>query len=238
MELLTVRDLALSYEAKTVLEHVSFSVSRGDFLCVVGENGSGKSSLIKAILGLIPLDAGTIERAESVRAGKIGYLAQSFAIPPRFPATVYEVVLSGFQAKPGAACFYSAEQRRAAKSALERLSLSEFASARAATLSGGQRQRMLLARALCAAENLLVLDEPVAGLDPLVTHELYHLLRALNREGMTIVMVSHDLSGALGFADHVLHLQKTALFFGSTGEYLKTPLGRRFLSPGKKEADA
>lgn len=232
MEFLSVQNLTLSYDGKTVLERLSFSLSRGDFLCVVGENGSGKSSLIKAILGLISPQSGEIVRSDEVGAGKIGYLAQSFAIPRAFPATVFEVVLSGFQAKPGILGFYTAAQKRAAKEAIGRFSLSEFAKRRASTLSGGQRQRMLLARALCASENLLVLDEPVAGLDPLVTHELYHLLRALNREGLTIIMVSHDLSGALGFASHVLHLKNSEHFFGTAADYLKTPLGARFAGKG------
>lgn len=228
MSLLSCDNLSLSYDGKTVLSAVSFAVEKGQWLCIVGENGSGKSTLCKALLRLKAPDSGTITYAPELRRGGVGYLPQQTVLRGDFPATVQEIVLSGCQFRR-VLPFYSRAQVSLARAQCARLGVLSLAHRPFAALSGGQRQRVLLARALCATQTLLVLDEPVAGLDPLVTHELYHLIRSLNREGLTVIMVSHDVRAAVGFASLILHLKNEPLFFGTAEEYRKSALGSAFL---------
>ena len=222
-------NLTLGYDGKAVSEDVSFSVSKGDYLCVVGENGAGKSTLIKALLGLNPPISGKVERPGGLKSAAIGYLPQHTEVQRDFPATVREVVLSGCLGA-GKAPFYTAAQKKRAAAQMERLGLTDLQKRCYRELSGGQRQRVLLARALCATEEILLLDEPVAGLDPVVTKEMYEIIEALNKEGITVIMVSHDIAAAVRYATHILHLSKKPLFFGKTGDYVKTEIGRRFIS--------
>ena len=229
-------DLTLGYDGKVVTEGLSFSVCPGDYLCVVGENGAGKSTLMKALLGLNPPISGDIAFPGGTKAANIGYLPQHTEVQRDFPATVKEIVLSGCLGTGKFRPFYSAEQKALADSQMERLDITEFKSRCYRELSGGQRQRVLLARALCAAENLLLLDEPVAGLDPKVTREMYDIIENLNREGVTVIMVSHDIAAAVRYASHILHLGRSQLFFGSTRDYLKTDIGKQFTDVGKEDA--
>ena len=229
MAYLTCKNLALGYEGQAVLSDISFEVNPGDYLCVVGENGSGKTTLMKTILGLHKPLSGTISFGDGLKQTEIGYLPQQTAVQRDFPATVREIVLSGCQARLGRRPFYNKEEKQLAARNLERMNLSDYASRCYRELSGGQQQRVLLARALCATRKMLVLDEPVSGLDPKVTAEMYALIRRLNREdGITVMMISHDVSVALREATHVLHAGEK-VFFGTREDYLQSPLARRFL---------
>lgn len=226
--LLTCEDLNLGYEGKSVLSGLSFHVNPGDYLCIVGENGSGKTTLMKAILGLIAPLSGKIAMKGGLRREEIGYLPQQTPVQRDFPASVREVVLSGCLNRLGRRPFYTRMHKQQAMDALARLGIRDLASASYRSLSGGQQQRVLLARALCAAQTMLLLDEPAAGLDPNITEELYKLIHSLNREGMTIIMISHDMQSAARYASHILHLAGKPLFFGAAGDYLRSDLGRLY----------
>ncbi|MDR3170571.1 MAG: metal ABC transporter ATP-binding protein [Treponema sp.] len=225
MAFITVEDISFAYDGNVVVQGLNFSVDPGDYFCIVGENGSGKSTLVKGILGLIHPVQGSVKRGEGIKTHEIGYLPQQRAAQKDFPAGVYEVVLSGRLSTRGIRPFYSRTDKDAAEKNLERLGIADIRNRCYRDLSGGQQQRVLLARSLCAAPKLLVLDEPAAGLDPVVSTEVYHLLET----GITIIMVSHDIAGVLRYANKILHLHKEALFFGSPGAYTRSELGRRFL---------
>lgn len=233
MALFICRDLSLGYEGKAVIENVNFTVNAGDYLCVVGENGSGKSTLVKGLLGLRAPIAGDIAVGEGLKAGEIGYLPQQTPAQRDFPASVQEVVLSGFLNRLGRRLFYSRDERKQALAEMERLGISHLKNHSYQELSGGQQQRVLLARALCATGKLLLLDEPAAGLDPVVTAQLYELIWQINRErGITVIMVSHDIPAAVHYADHILHLGHETTFFGTTADYVQSAFGKRFLEGG------
>ena len=223
MAILSCRDLCLGWNGREVQHNLNFEIHSGDYLCIVGENGAGKSTLMKTVLGLHPALSGTVETGEDLRRNEIGYLPQQTQVQRDFPASVWEIVLSGFQSHAGLRPFYSSWEKEQAKQNMERLGVTEFSRRCYQELSGGQQQRVLLARALCATRKCLLLDEPVSGLDPKVTGQMYELIRDLNREGITIIMVSHDLEGALQNASHILHLGRTA-WFGTKAEYVKTGL--------------
>ncbi|MDO4867268.1 MAG: metal ABC transporter ATP-binding protein [Clostridia bacterium] len=219
MSLLTINDLSLGYESHAILEHLSFSVNAGDYLCVVGENGSGKSTLMRTVLGLQKPLGGSIEFGSGMQRNEIGYLPQQTAIQKDFPATVWEIVLSGCQARIGRRAFYTKAEKALAEENLSRMGMADYRKRCYRELSGGQQQRVLLARALCATRKLLLLDEPVSGLDPKVTAEMYALIERLNREGVTIIMISHDIAAAIRYATHILHVGGGQTFFGSVDEY-------------------
>ena len=227
--LLDCRDAALGYEGKPVWEHLSFQVHSGDYVCIVGENGSGKSTLVKSLLGLLKPLSGEIVRSPSLRSGAIGYLPQQTKAQKDFPATVTEVVRSGFLSSRGMRFFYTPKEKSTALMHMGKLGVLELKDRCYRELSGGQQQRVLLARALCAAGELLILDEPVTGLDPAAAQDLYRTLAYLNKnEGLAIVMVTHDLQSALQYADTVLYAGQGKWFHGTTAEYLASPYGRRF----------
>ena len=227
--LLDCRDAALGYEGKPVWEHLSFQVRSGDYVCIVGENGSGKSTLVKSLLGLLKPLSGEIVRSPSLRSGAIGYLPQQTKAQKDFPATVTEVVRSGFLSSRGMRFFYTPKEKSTALMHMGKLGVLELKDRCYRELSGGQQQRVLLARALCAAGDLLVLDEPVTGLDPAAADDLYRTLRYLNRtEGMAVVMVTHDIRSALRDATAILHAGRNQWFLGTPREYLASPYGKRF----------
>ena len=227
--LLDCRDAALGYEGKPVWEHLNFQVHSGDYVCIVGENGSGKSTLVKSLLGLLHPMAGEIVRSPSLRSGAIGYLPQQTKAQKDFPATVTEVVRSGFLSSRGMRFFYTPKEKSTALMHMGKLGVLELKDRCYRELSGGQQQRVLLARALCAARELLILDEPITGLDPAAAQDLYKTLTYLNqKEGMAIVMVTHDLKAALKSARTVLHIGRKGLFSGTVADYLASPQGRRF----------
>ena len=228
-ELLACRDVSLGYEGQSVLTHLDLSIREGDYLCIVGDNGSGKSTLLRGLLGLLPPQSGEIWRSPDIRRGNLGYLPQQTRAQRDFPATVYEVVLSGCLSGKGMRFFYTAAQKSRALMNMGKLGILELKDQCYRDLSGGQQQRVLLARALCAASRLLILDEPITGLDPAAAQDLYKTLSYLNRkEGMAVVMVTHDLKAALRSARTVLHIGRTGYFLGTPADYLASPMGRRF----------
>ncbi len=237
MAQLTCRDLSLGYDGKIVAENINFEVCKGDYLCIVGENGSGKSTLIKTLLHLKKPMGGTISFEDGLTQQKIGYLPQQTVVQRDFPASVREIVLSGCLNRGGIRPFYSKAEKQLAAETMEKMGITHLAGRCYRELSGGQQQRVLLARALCATRDILLLDEPVAGLDPKVTKEMYELIARLNREeGITVIMVSHDVSAAVRYASHILHVSRTPLFFGTKEDYLQTPVGKAFASMGGEEA--
>ncbi|MBQ8506025.1 MAG: ABC transporter ATP-binding protein [Clostridia bacterium] len=222
MALITLTDVTIAFEGVPAVEHVSFDVNRGDYLVVVGENGSGKSTLMRAMLGLVYAKTGSIRYGDGLKKNQIGYLPQQTAAQRDFPASVEEVVLSGCANQLGGRFFYSRKLAEKAREKMAMLDVEHLREKSYRTLSGGQQQRVLLARALCATDSLLILDEPVTGLDPASTDELYGLIRRLNREhGVSIVMVTHDLRGAMKDANKVLVVDKGVSFWGSLEEYRK-----------------
>lgn len=228
MALITCEHVCLGYDGQTVLRDVNFTVSRGDLLCVVGENGSGKSTLIKGLLGLKAPEQGSITLGDGLVRNEIGYLPQQTQLQRDFPASVAEVVRSGCINQMHGRPFYSRADRARAQENMERMGIEDLAHHSYQALSGGQQQRVLLARALCATDSILLLDEPVTGLDPEATDELYAVLRRLNREhGVTIAMVSHDLRGAMRDANKVLVMNHGVDFCGSVEEYRAMSAERR-----------
>lgn len=223
--LIKCEDLSFEYEGRQVLSGLSFEVGEGDFLCIVGENGSGKSTLVKALLGLKKPQHGSIEFGGGLKPTQIGYLPQRTEAQSDFPASVREVVLSGCRSRTP---FHTrAEKTRCAEN-MKLMGIDALAGRSFRELSGGQQQRALLARALCGTERLLLLDEPTAGLDPIVTQELYSVIDRLHDEGITIIMVTHDVGIALEKATHMLHLHDNHNFFGKTEDYLECDDCRRF----------
>lgn len=218
--LIKVQNVTLSYEKEVAVENVSFNIERGDYLCIVGQNGSGKTTLVKALLGLKKVHDGKILFDENFDKSKIGYLPQNPNHQSAFPASVFEVVMSGFAGKKGIFCFYSKAQKKKALENMKYLGISEISNKNFSNLSGGQKQRVLLARALCVAEDLLILDEPDSSLDARFTNEMYELLQKLcNDKKMSIVMVSHDIGSALKYSKSILHIDKSVCFFGKTSDY-------------------
>ena len=221
MALITCENLSFAYSGDTVLSGVNFSVNAGDYLCIVGENGSGKSTLMRGLLGLKEPACGSISFGDGLKQSEIGYLPQQTDLQRDFPVSVFEVALSGRLNSLGRRFFYSKSDRAETERNLERIGMLEFKNRCYQELSGGQQQRVLLARALCATSKLLLLDEPVAGLDPVATGEMYNILKLINLcDGVTVVMVSHDVNAALRYATHILQLGHTQLYFGNVHDYV------------------
>lgn len=236
MAQLTCQNLTVGYDGRAVLQGLHFEVNAGNYLCIVGENGSGKSTLMKTILGLQAPISGTILTGDGLRKNEIGYLPQQTQVQKDFPASVREIVLSGCQGRCGSRPFYSKEEKGLAEENIGKMGIGSLAKRCYRELSGGQQQRVLLARALCATRKMLLLDEPVSGLDPRVTAEMYGLIERLNREeGITVIMISHDISAALRYASHILHIGD-AVFFGTKADYLQSPQGKVFDSGKGDEA--
>ena len=233
MAQLCCKNVGFAYGGETVLSGVNFSVNAGDYLCIVGENGSGKSTLMKGILGLKEPSEGEIVFGDGLKANEIGYLPQQTGIQRDFPASVGEVVLSGRISGMGHRLFYSRADREAASENLERMGIEELKDRCYMELSGGQQQRVLLARAMCATKKLLLLDEPVTGLDPNAANEMYNLIKLINLcDKISVIMVTHDVREAVRYATHILHLGHGQLFFGSVEEYRKSDHVRRLLGGG------
>lgn len=222
MAQLSCIELSVGFESKEILSDLNFSIEGGNYLCIVGENGSGKTTLMRTLLGLHSPMKGRLVLGDGVKHNEIGYLPQQTQLQRDFPASVWEIVLSGCQGRCGIRPFYSKVQKERARGAIKRLGIEELVGRSYRELSGGQQQKVLLARALCAAQKLLLLDEPVSALDEYSASEMYRLLSELNKkDGMTVIMISHDLSAALEYATHILHIGKT-VFFGTKEEFLKT----------------
>ena len=228
MAQLTCQNLSVGYDGKTVLQALSFEVCMGDYLCIVGENGSGKSTLMKTILGLQPPVSGTVLMGDGLRKNEIGYLPQQTQVQKDFPASVREIVLSGCQGRCGSRPFYNKEEKQLAEENIRKMQIEDISKRCYRELSGGQQQRVLLARALCATQKILLLDEPVSGLDPKVKAEMYALIEKLNQEDkITVIIITHDIAAALRYASHILHIG-ASVFFGTKAEYLQSTQGRLF----------
>ena len=222
MALIELKNVTMSYEGMRVITDLSLSVNKGDYLCIVGENGTGKTTLIKGLLGLKKLDSGEIVFGDGLKKNEIGYLPQQSDLQKDFPASVREVVLSGRINKKGFCPFFTSKDRKICTDAMKRLEIDNLASKCYHDLSGGQQQRVLLARAICASENLLILDEPVSGLDLVAAEEMYAVIDRLNSEGMTVIMISHDIKRVQKLNGFILHLgHKKEIFYGKSSEYKK-----------------
>ncbi|MCR4734483.1 MAG: ABC transporter ATP-binding protein [Treponema sp.] len=220
MAQLSCENLTLGYASNIILENLSFEVNKGDYLCIVGENGSGKTTLMKTLLRLIKPISGKILFSDGLIQDEIGYLPQQTDVQKDFPASVYEIVLSGCQSRCGRRPFYNKAEKELALANINKMGISHLKKRCYKELSGGQQQRVLLARALCATQKMLLLDEPVSALDPEATEEMYHLIKDLNDEGITIIMISHDIQAALNYASHILHIG-AEIFFGKKEDYIK-----------------
>ncbi|MCL1806849.1 MAG: ABC transporter ATP-binding protein [Oscillospiraceae bacterium] len=230
MPLLSCQNLILGYDGKTVVSNLSFTVNAGDYLCIVGDNGSGKSTLMKTLLHLKTPMSGEIQMGDGLLPEEIGYLPQQTVVQKDFPASVREVVRSGCLNRCGIRPYFNKAEKRAADENMERLGISNLAKRCYRELSGGQQQRVLLARALCATRKLLLLDEPVAGLDPNASADLYALIKDLNDGGTTVIMISHDITASMKHASHILHIgEQNPLYFGTAGGYTESEAGRRYI---------
>ena len=229
MALLTIKNLSVGYDGQAVVSDLNFVVNVGDYLCIVGENGSGKTTLMKTLLGLREPLSGQIIPGDGLKRNEIGYLPQQTIVQRDFPASVREIVMSGFQGRTGLRPFYNREEKRLAEENMRRMGIEAHADQCYRELSGGQQQRVLLARGLCATRKILLLDEPVSGLDPKVTNEMYSLIQSLNMDGITIIMISHDLTAAVRFASHILHIGQS-IFFGTRDEYFYSDMGNKWMT--------
>lgn len=227
MAQLICKNVSLGYDSRIILSNLNFQINKGDYLCIVGENGSGKSTLMKTLLKLHKPLSGEIKIGDGLLDDEIGYLPQQTEVQKDFPASVKEIVLSGCQSRMGRRPFYNKDEKNLAKENMKKMGISEFSNRCYRELSGGQQQRVLLARALCATQKMLLLDEPVSGLDPIVTEEMYNLIQSLNKDGITIIMISHDVLAAIKYATHILHIGKE-IFFGTKDEYMNSSVFKKF----------
>ena len=230
MAYITCEGLTLAYEGRVVVRDLNFAIEPGDYICIVGENGSGKTTLVRTLVGLKKPSEGRIIFGDGLDRRDVGYVPQNIHTGKGFPATVYEVVSSGLLGRMGLRPFFTKEEKKKINAAMERLDIADIRDRCFRELSGGQRQRVQLARALCGAEKLIVLDEPASGLDPVITKQLYEIITDLNKtEGVTVIMVSHDILSAVHNASRILHLEKESSFFGTTEEYKENKMGQHFL---------
>lgn len=229
MTLIKCENVTLSYSNNVIVKNFSLKLSSGDYLCILGENGSGKSTLLQGLLGLKSPTKGSISFV-GLKQNEIGYLPQKTNVQKDFPASVYEIVLSGCLGSMGMLSFYSRKQKNLALKNMELLGIANLQKNSFKELSGGQQQRVLLARALCATKKMLILDEPCAGLDPIVAKNFYKTIKKINDDkNITIVMVSHDIGSAISHATMILHMQNEPIFFNTPQEYCKSLIGKRFL---------
>jgi len=227
MAQITLKNLSCGYDNKPIIHNLNIDINKGDYIVIVGENGAGKSTLIKTILGLLPAVSGNVLFKGGFTRKNIGYLPQQTLTQKDFPATVMEVVMSGFQNRHKIFSFYTTEEKNIAKNNLKKLEISDLANRCYRELSGGQQQRVLIARALCSAQNMLILDEPTSGLDATSTEEMYALIKQLNNDGITILMISHDIGSALKYASHIMFV-KEDVFYDTKDNFLKSPLGKKY----------
>ena len=230
MTQIKVENATMGYEGVPVIKDLSFQINEGDYVCIVGENGSGKTTLMKGILGLNPPLKGSITY-NGLDKNEIGYLPQKKNIQKDFPASVMEVVLSGCINRKYH-IFHNKKDKENAVRHLQMVNMLDYKKHSFSQLSGGQQQRILLARALCATEKVIVLDEPVTGLDPLATADMYSLIKDINHKGITVIMVTHDINMAVRQASHILHISagtEGTNFFGTAHQYVHSSVGSKFL---------
>lgn len=228
MSLISIDNISIGYNGKKILSNISLNIEENDYIYIVGENGSGKTTLMKCLLGLIqPID-GKITFGNGLMQNEIGYLPQQSAYQKDFPASVNEVVMSGCLNKKNT-FFYSKKQKEIATENMQLTGVLDLRKKCFRELSGGQQQRVMLARALCATSKLLILDEPVTGLDPKATADMYALIKELNKKSITVIMVSHDITSAVNNAKKILHLSKDNYFYGTAHQYLHSDIGKHFM---------
>lgn len=220
MSLIELENVSLGYERHVVLKNLNLKISEGDFICVVGPNGSGKSTLIKGILGLIKPLKGKI-KYNGLRQNFIGYMPQETKVDANFPASVMEIVLSGTLNSIGFKPFYTKEMKELALKNLKILGIENLKNKSFADLSGGQRQKVLLARSLSATSKLLILDEPSNNLDTKSKETLYKVVKELNQNGITIIMITHDLDHDNLLGNKILSLREDNIFYGSTDAFVR-----------------
>ncbi len=229
MKILSCENVSIYYDDVKAIQNITFDVDEGEYVCILGENGSGKSTLIRGILGLEKLESGEIKFLNGTNKNQIGYLPQQTIVQKNFPASVFEVVLSGFLNNKGFKPFYNKKEKELAIQNMKKVEIEDLKNTSYKELSGGQQQRVLLARALCSSKKLLVLDEPITGLDPVITNKMYKLIKDLNKQGMTIIMVSHDIHFAIKNASKIIHIKNKLIFNGTAQEYEKSDIGKTFL---------
>lgn len=229
MAQLICQNVSLGYDGKEIINNLDFAINAGDYLCIIGENGSGKTTLMKTLLGLHSLMKGDIQMGDELSKNEIGYLPQQTVVQKDFPASVEEIVLSGCQGRCGFRPFYNKQDKEHARSNMERMNILSLKNRCYRELSGGQQQRVLLARALCATKKMLLLDEPVSGLDPKAMLEMYDLISDLNKkDGITIIMISHDVASVIKYGTHVLYMGKN-IFFGTKEQFLKSDIAKNLI---------
>lgn len=231
MAIISVQNLSKKFSGAYILKDISFTLEKGESFYIVGENGSGKTTLIKLLLGLLDATDGEI-KFKGVRKNQIGYMPQQNEIQSDFPASVNEIIMSGFLNKRGFSLTYSKSQRKKAQEIAEKLHITDILGKSFRDLSGGQKQRVLLARALAAAEEILLLDEPMTALDPLASAEFYSILEQLKNDGITLIIISHDVECAVKYGDKIMHLGRNCVFFGTTHEYCHSDIGKKMLKEG------
>ncbi len=235
MNLIKSENLTLAYDKKIIIDKLSFEIDSGSYLCIVGENGTGKSTLIKGLLGLKKPSGGVLS-LNGITNREIAYLPQKNDIQRDFPANVEEIVSSGYLTRLKSRLFFNRADRKIINDYLNQFGLEKMAKAPYKSLSGGQQQRVLIARALCSGARLIILDEPTASLDPIIASELYGLISHLNKaHNITIIMVSHDLEPALKYATHILQLGTKSYFYAAKEEYINSDMGRTYMTL-KREA--
>ncbi|MBE6728806.1 MAG: ATP-binding cassette domain-containing protein [Ruminococcaceae bacterium] len=233
MSIIKCTNLSIGYNDRIIQSNLNFEIGEGDYLFIIGENGSGKSTLIKSLLGLQKHISGEIKYCDNLKSNQIGYLPQSSNISPDFPAGAMEIVLSGCINKLGLKPFYSAKNIRKAKHNMELMKIDHLKNESFQKLSGGQQQRVLLARALTSGSKALILDEPVTGLDPIATSDMYSLIETINKEyRVAVITVSHDINAAFKYASHILHLSDSGVFFGTKNEYRNSKFHKKFYGGG------
>jgi len=229
MKIIECKKLSIGYNNKVVCKNINFSVNKGEYVCLVGENGSGKSTLLKTILGVNKSLSGKVIFEKEFSTKNIGYLPQQSDMQKDFPATVTEVVMSGFLGRMGIRPFYNKVEKEKAEKIMQELEIKPLSKKSYKELSGCQQQRVLLARALCATDDLLVMDEPVNGLDARAIKKFYALIKKLNVEnGLTIIMVSHNIDKVIDYATNIVFLKNEMAFAGSKEEFLQSEYAKYF----------
>lgn len=234
MNLIECKNLSIGYNEKAICKDISFTVEKGDYVCIIGENGCGKSTLLKTILGLNKSISGKIKFDNNFNKNQIGYLPQQSEMQRDFPAVVKEIVMSGFINKMGFRPFYNKSEKEKGLKLMTQLNIIDYKNKSYKDLSGGQQQKVLLARALCATDELLVLDEPTNGLDMRSIKAFYDIIYRLNQEnGITILMVTHNLDKVIDRATKIIYLKNTQVFMGNKEEFLASEYGKNYA--GSKE---
>ena len=227
MSLIKCNNIEFKYDGKEILKNISFEVNKGDYLCIIGENGSGKSTLLNIISGVLKPNNGTVTLDSNLSKKEIGYLPQKSEIYENFPASVYEVVISGCVNKLSIIPFCRRKEKQIANYNMNLLEISNIKNKCFHELSGGQKQRVLLARTLCSTRDIILLDEPVSGLDPIITESFYNVVNHLNNEhGTTVVMVSHDIQNCFKYASHILYIGKELFYYGSKSDFLNSEFSK------------